>query len=153
MIETDFLNQIDIFGDFSSTMREKISSIAEFKEYNAGESVTIKKSTASHLFVIMEGMVSLEVPGITGNRAKSEIIGPGEIIGYSALMNVPRRKYQAEAKALTPLKLVRIPTDALNQLFYSDFEMGFYAMRNIAQNAIKRLRKLTYPVTHPSSDQ
>lgn len=150
MMKTDFLYQMDIFNDFSSEMHDKILSIADFKAYDEGEAVVIKKGTASHIFFIIEGMVSLEVPGITGNRVKTEIVGPGEIIGYSALMNVPRRKYVAEATALTPLKLVRIPADTLNQLFYSDFEMGFYAMRNTAQNAIKRLRKLTYPVTSPS---
>ena len=78
---------------------------------------------ADSLFVIEEGLVKLTRSNGDGNRVILAMCGAGDIVGEEVLGG-SHSKYAADAEAITPSNLFRIPRDTLTRMVHQDPEFA-----------------------------
>ncbi|GAB6907095.1 hypothetical protein DESC_390062 [Desulfosarcina cetonica] len=149
MVPTKTLRDLSFFEELSDSMIERLAAAAELKSYPAGSFLNQRKREAHTFYILLEGEISLEVESVTGQTVHLETIVPGSAMGFSSLIEMPSKSYLSDARAITPVKILRFRSDALIQLFYQDFELGYLMMKKIAWIAKMRLVYRTYPVEKP----
>lgn len=146
MVQVDLLKTFSFFEEFSDEMLERVAAVADLRRYKEGAFLNKKKKAADYFYLIIEGDISLEVESLTGETVRLETITSGGAIGFSSLIEMETKRYLSDAKALTPVEILRFPADALMLLFYQDFELGFLMMKKIALVAKRRLMYRTHPI-------
>ena len=146
MVDKSILRPIQFFEELSDEMLESIAAIAELRMYDSDVYLNKRKRSADYFYIILEGVVSLQLEDISGETVRLETIGAGGAIGFSSLIESEKQKYLSDAKTLMPTKAIRFRNDELFLLFYQDFEMGFLIMKKIARIARRRLVYRTYPI-------
>lgn len=149
MVPTKILRDLSFFEELSDSMIERLAAVAELKSYPAGTFLNQRKREAHTFYIVLEGEISLEVESLTGQTVHLETIVPGGAMGFSSLIEMPSKSYLSDARAISPVKILRFRSDALIQLFYQDFELGYLMMKKIAWIAKMRLVYRTYPVEKP----
>jgi len=141
------LSQVDItatmksipwFLDLSNESLQRLTGIADFRHFDAGDVIFSEGEKNPYLFVILEGKVRLEsyVPGrgsLPYLTAESL-----DVIGWSSLTPVVRQK-TGTALAVEPTRLLSFHADALMDLCKSDCDLGFVIMRRLANIIASRL--------------
>lgn len=149
MVPTQVLRNLSFFEELSGAMIQRLSSLAEIKMYREGEFLNKRKREADFFYILLEGEISLEVESLTGKTIRLETIAPGGAMGFSSLIEMAPKRYISDAKALTPVKILRFRSHEMSLLFYQDFELGYLIMKKIAWVAKHRLVNRTYPVEKP----
>ena len=149
MVPSQILTNLAFFEELSIGMIERLGSMAEIKTYPEGAFLNKKKREAHFFYILLEGEISLEVESLTGKTVRLETIAPGGAMGFSSLIDMAPKRYLSDAKALTPVKILRFPSHEMSFLFYQDFELGYLIMKKIAWVAKQRLLNRTYPVEKP----
>lgn len=147
MVQAELLKSFSFFEELSDGMLERVAAVAELRHYKEGAFLNKKKKAADYFYLILEGEISLEVESLTGETVHLETIAPGGAIGFSSLIEMETKRYLSDARALTPVKILRFPADELTLLFYQDFELGYLIMKKIALIAKRRLMYRTYPIS------
>lgn len=141
------LNQVDItatmksipwFLDLSTESLQRLTEIANFRFFDAGEKIFSEGEKNPYLYVILEGKVRLEsyVPGrgsLPYLTAESL-----DVIGWSSLTPVVRQK-TGTAVAIEPTRLLSFHADELMDLCERDCDLGFVIMRRLANIIASRL--------------
>ena len=149
MIEPGILKRLSFFEEFSEDMIDRLAQVAELRRYEEGAYLNKRKKAADYFYIILEGEINLEMEGLTGETVKLETIAPGGAIGFSSLIDTKSKRYLSDAKALTPVEILRFSADELTLLFYQNFEMGYLFMKKIAFIAKTRLENRFYPIPRP----
>jgi CRP/FNR family transcriptional regulator, cyclic AMP receptor protein len=149
MVSPEILKPLSFFEELSDAMIARLASIAELKAYQEGDFLNKRRKEASYFYIILEGEISLQMESLTGKTVRLETIAPGGAIGFSSLIETRSKRYLSDAKALTPVKILRFRADELTLLFYQDFELGYLFMKKIALVAKRRLVYRTYPIEKP----
>ena len=151
MVNAELLKSFSFFEELSDEMLERVSALAELRHYEEGAFLNKKKKAADYFYFILEGEISLQTESLTGETVRLETIAPGGAMGFSSLIEMESKRYLSDAKALTPIKLLRFPADDLTLLFYQDFELGYLMMKKIALIAKRRLMYRTHPISNPAA--
>ena len=119
---------------------EVLNSLAEhssLKQISAGEVVFREGMNNHNLFLVRNGRFVLEmnVPGRGGVQILT--LGPGEMLGWSALIH--QGKMTASAVALENAELVVIPSEKLQAICETNHKFGYHLMRQMADALSKRL--------------
>ncbi len=149
MATVQMLKNIPFFDELSEAMIERLASVAEVRTYQEGDFLNKRKREANFFYILLEGEISLEVENLTGKNVRLETIAPGAAMGFSSLIEMDPKRYISDARALTPVRILRFPSHEMNRLFYQDFELGYLIMKKIAWVAKQRLVNRTYPVERP----
>jgi CRP-like cAMP-binding protein len=94
---------------------------------------------ANALRVICSGSVALEMQVPPRGSVRILTLGPGDVLGWSAL--VGDGHMSATAITLEDVELLAIPAGSLQQLCEEDAEFGRAMMRHVAQSLARRLRE------------
>lgn len=98
---------------------------------------------ATEVFLVKTGLVGLSLPlqiqGAERNVSVREQ-GPGETVGWSAL--VAPERYTLSARAVTDSELLTLTRSEMQELFNEDQSIGLCMMRNLAELVALRLHKL-----------
>ena len=151
MVNAELLKAFSFFEELSDEMLERVSALAELRHYEEGAFLNKKKKAADYFYIILEGEISLEVESLTGETVRLETIAPGGAMGFSSLIEMESKRYLSDARALTPVKILRFLADDLTLLFYQDFELGYLMMKKIALIAKRRLMYRTHPISNPAA--
>ncbi len=146
MVSPDILRSLVFFEELSDEMIERLAAIAELRAYREGAFLNKRKKEALYFYIILEGEICLEVESLSGNTIRLETIVSGGAIGFSALIETETKRYISDAKALTPVTVLRFRATDLQLLFFQDFELGYLIMKKIALIAKQRLTNRTHPV-------
>ncbi|WP_419655788.1 putative cyclic nucleotide-binding domain protein [Desulfosarcina variabilis str. Montpellier] len=149
MVSPQMLTDLSFFEELSESMIKRLACLAEIKTYPEGEFLNKKRKEANFFYILLEGEISLEVESLTGKTVRLETIAPGAAMGFSSLIDMAPKRYLSDARALTPVKILRFPSHEMSLLFYQDFELGYLIMKKIAWVAKQRLINRTYPVEKP----
>ena len=149
MVPTQILKDLSFFEELSDAKIERLASLAEVKTYPEGTFLNKRKREADFFYILLEGEISLEVESLTGKTVRLETIAPGAAMGFSSLIEMAPKRYISDARALTPVKILRFRSHEMSLLFYQDFELGYLIMKKIAWVAKQRLVNRTYPVEKP----
>ncbi len=95
---------------------------------------------ADTVYLVEKGLVKLTRSNGSGGRIILSICGPGQLIGEEALGG--DGSYYAEAMAITPASLLRIPRQALLDALSGDGEIG----RELVSYLLTRKRELAEKV-------
>ena len=98
----------------------------------------LQDQAADSFYVVLEGRVKICVPAINGPGIEVQTLEPWDVIGWSWL--IPPYCWAFEAKALTPIRLLRFDGKAILQECEQDPALGYALMKIFATLMSKRLR-------------
>jgi CRP-like cAMP-binding protein len=131
---------------FSPENLRRIAAVAHLEEYRPGTFIFREGETLPRIFLVAEGSVSLEiyVAGRPGRRIQT--LEPGELLGWSPLLD--QSPMTATARALTPTFLVALDGAQTLALCKDDPAFGFQFMRQTARVLANRLSATRLQLYH-----
>ena len=72
-----------------------LAETAARKQYRSGDALFRQGEHAGHFYLVLDGMISVEVPAIQGPALQLQKLGSGKILGWSWLIAPYRWDFQA----------------------------------------------------------
>ncbi|HMR04627.1 MAG TPA: cyclic nucleotide-binding domain-containing protein [Polyangiaceae bacterium] len=142
-METENLARALAEHPFCKDMRpddiEFLSGCAKNARFAEGEFLAREGDAADTLLLLRKGNVALEVhvPG-RGDR-QLETVGPGEVLGWSALF--PPHTWHLDLRALTPCLVFAIDGVCLRKKVEGDHSFGYLVTRLLLMRVHARLER------------
>mgnify|MGYP002626111201 CR=1 FL=1 len=116
---------------------DQLASIAEYEEFPANAFIFREGDTPSHLYLVIDGQVSLEfrIPGHTPKRIHT--VGSAELLGWSPALG--KERMTATARTITPTKTIKIGGSQLLALCEHNTRFGYEFMRRTSLALARRL--------------
>lgn len=139
MIAVDVLKEFNVFSGLDNS---KLAAIAEFCHTRSLKDSTVcfsQGNRASELHLLRSGKIDIlmRVHEPWGMELKVHIANPGEVFGWSAL--VEPYMYTASAKGIGDIEEIYIKGADLVKLFKKDPAMGYTVMCNLSALISSRL--------------
>jgi CRP-like cAMP-binding protein len=107
-----------LFGDLSGPQTVKLDHEKTAHEYERGQIIFYEGTPPLAIYCIHSGIVKLYKSGKNGTRIMIRILGPGEVLGYRALL--ADETYAATAEAVDKTTVCTITRDTIDSLLKSD---------------------------------
>jgi CRP/FNR family transcriptional regulator, cyclic AMP receptor protein len=114
-----------------------IAECAALKQFEADSLLFRRGTEADRFYLIGPGSVCLELTTNGYRRVPIQIMGEGEVLGWSWLF--PPYRWEFDARALEPTQSVVIEASSLRNMCATDHELGYELMRRFAQVIVQRL--------------
>ena len=108
-----------------------ISDAANVAEFRAGDTVYRMGEPARYFYVVLEGQVSLRLPGRTGVNVQIDELTQGAMFGSCVCFDLVN--YSLTALCSTDCRLLRIDAATLKQLMDKDLVMGYAIQTQISR--------------------
>jgi CRP-like cAMP-binding protein len=115
---TDIVNTHPFFAGFASAHREKVVARAQVVHFNAGKIIFRSGQTANHFYLLGPGLVSLESAVMEGSPVSIQILGEGEILGWSWFFRP--HVWHFDARALEPTHAIAFDAGHLREMCETD---------------------------------
>lgn len=145
MTKLDIIKENYMFRELTPDELGKIDAIAQEKTYEAGQSVFKEGDQASHLYILEEGRVLLEMriapypERSPSPSAVIDVVSKGEVFGWSAL--VPPNVFTLSASTADKCRIVAIDGAKLYELMEFNPLMGYEIVKRLAKIAAIRLKR------------
>lgn len=106
--------------------------------YATGEIIFREGEPANRFYLIEQGRVSLESPRKDQAPAGIQVIGPGDVLGWSWLF--PPYYWQFDARSLEPTTAIFLYGTRLREQCEQDHAFGYEMMKRMTQVVIHRLQ-------------
>lgn len=116
---------------------QKVADISTSVQANAETLLFQEGSHADQLYLVIRGKVGLEICLPRKGCIRILTVGPGEFLGWSAI--VGRGDMTTRAKILEPTTLVVLPGEQVKALCESDHDIGYRVMQQVAVGLSQRL--------------
>ena len=113
-----------------------ISDVAEVVKFKAGEMIYQKDTRAEHFYVVLEGQVSLRLPGQSGVSLQVEELTKGAMFGSCVCFDLV--DYSVSAQCTSESRLLRLDAATLKELMDQDLVMGYAIQTQISRLYFKR---------------
>ncbi|KPJ92675.1 MAG: hypothetical protein AMS18_06865 [Gemmatimonas sp. SG8_17] len=134
----------EVFGSLRSEQVNMISEAAERMSCSAGEIIYTKDTPAHHFFVVLDGEVTLRLPGKAGISIVIDQLGKGAMFGSCICFN--RDSYALTAQCASDSLLLKVQNAVLKELMDRDLVMGYALQTRISEiyfaRYIETMRKL-----------
>ena len=127
-----------ILSALQTEQLERLLSHATEAQIAAEGVIFLQDKEADAFYIVREGKVQIQVPAINGPGVEVQALGEWDVIGWSWL--IPPYRWAFEAKALTPVTLLRFDGKAILQECESDSALGYALMKIFAGLMSERLR-------------
>lgn len=119
---------VPAFADLDDAERAAVAALARVEQAPAGTTLFRESEPADDLRFIVEGRVSLGMR--FGGRGEIVVLslGPGELVGWTALLG---GSWTATARAVLPSTLVRLPGAELSALCEREHHIGYALMKRL----------------------
>jgi CRP-like cAMP-binding protein len=115
----------------------RIASVARLQEYPGGAVLVREGQCLPHIFLVAEGNVALEIC-IAGQGCKRiQTVGPGDLLGWSPILD--QSPMTATARALGPTRLIAVDAAQVLGLCSNNPAFGYVLMRHTALALASRL--------------
>jgi cAMP-dependent protein kinase regulator len=124
---------------FSFLLPEQVSTISDAAErvsFKPGEVVYSKGERATDFFIVLEGEITLRLPGSSGVGVVIDQLGRGAIFGGA--LGTGRKNYALSAHCTEKAKLLRVRNSALKSLMKKDVRMGYHLQAYISDSYFRR---------------
>jgi CRP/FNR family cyclic AMP-dependent transcriptional regulator len=153
MARIDVLQHVDIFEDLNDEQLERIDKVCEEKSYDIGEVIFRENTASDELYIIINGLVDIQVDPRTLGVESVDIPGPttiatlrrGQVFGEVALVDQGLRSASARTSAPNT-KLLVIGRDDFINLCEQDYQIGYIVMRNIVADLSLKIRNTDFMV-------
>jgi len=131
------LREVRFLHDVDEEHLEEIAEIAKLVSYDADELVFREGDPTDFVYFIVCGGVSLQMcsPGVGCKKILT--LGPGEILGWSAILE--QTHLTATARTINPTRLVQVHAGLLLTLCDHNPQFGHEMMQRTALALAKRL--------------
>jgi CRP-like cAMP-binding protein len=136
LVET--LANIDFLRGASSEHLSRIAAVSELREYPKSETLFREGEAANSAYLVVSGKLSLELSPSTIYRKFLVTVGPGEMLGWSSL--VENSRFAATAVVAEPVKVVQIDGARLRKICDDDPQFGYEFTRRAMLALAKRLK-------------
>jgi CRP-like cAMP-binding protein len=140
MVDREKLKSFKIFRDLNERETELIAGIAGEETYELGERIFAEKALATTLYLTLKGKVEIKVSGDCSEQVVIDRVGPGEIFGWSAV--IEPYTFTAAAWTSEKTKLIALKGERLRELFVKNNHIGYRVIKEIAAVISRRLKAL-----------
>lgn len=133
----DYLGAHPFFAALPAELLDVVAPCAFDVRVPAQSKVFRQDTAADHFYVVLDGEVTVEVPAITGEPAKLQILGPGKILGWSWL--IPPHLWHFDARATQPSRLLQLDGQRLREFCRSNPALGYPLLERAAVLMMERL--------------
>ena len=121
----------EVFQFLRPDQMRAISDAAQVVEYRSGDTVYEKGQRADHFFVVLDGQVSLRLPGRAGVSIQIDELTKGAMFGSCVCFQLV--EYSLTAQCARDSKLLRIDSATLKELMDEDLLMGYAIQTQISR--------------------
>ncbi|GHO71863.1 hypothetical protein KSC_107550 [Ktedonobacter sp. SOSP1-52] len=114
-----------------------MSECGVMQTYDAGTYIFQGSDPATHLYLITQGKVMLELNVRPHSSAPFETLGPGDILGWAWL--IPPYRWSFHAYALTSVEIIALDGECLRREAQDDLHFGFALLDCFARILLNRL--------------
>jgi CRP/FNR family transcriptional regulator, cyclic AMP receptor protein len=140
MIDTAELKCCSIFDDLNERELEEVAKLGTVEKWGAGARVIAEGTNAGALYMLAEGRVVVRMTSRDGNEVVVDELGPGNVFGWSAVLD--DQMFKANIWALEDSTIILLDGEKLRQLLYANNHIGFRVTKAIAGITASRLEKL-----------
>jgi CRP-like cAMP-binding protein len=141
MTVQNVLQQSALFTGLPTSFRLQIANLAAETTHAAGAVLFAEGDHADSLFLLVSGLVHIQVQLGNQQRVTSVIVKqPGKLVGWSGF--VTPHTYTATAVCQEDTRLLAIKGEALAGLLADYPEIGFVVMQRMAELISSRLRNM-----------
>jgi CRP-like cAMP-binding protein len=126
VVTSDDLRELNLFAGMSDVGLERVASRGAELEAAQGQVLALAGDPGTGMFVVLEGTVSVELPGATRQ------LGPGEVVGELALL-VPEAGRVARVRAATPVRCLSLARSDFEALVESEPSFALALLRELAR--------------------
>lgn len=136
------LQNIELLGSLTEDQFTKLAEVSEISTQVNGKKLFKVGEEAHHVYILMEGKVSIQVPLSSRPEMVSIVIlsKHGQLIGWSGLMGPSH--YTADAICLEDSKFLKINGEEFFEIMQADKDAGFDVMKGIVTVVSERLRNI-----------
>jgi len=116
---------------------QAMSSRAEARTYEAGETLVREGRAAEEFFLVFQGKIALEVGAADHPSITVETIGRGEILGWSWLVSPYRWRF--DARATKPTQVVAIKAATARYALAAHPALGYQFLMKLLPVVAERL--------------
>ena len=140
------LHRSELFETLTEKELSKLSPLSSEFAVIEDSFLFIEGHNALHPYIVTEGRIALQkavrVPhGKNSRRTTITVCGPGEVVGWSAL--VEPHKYTLSAVAWETSRLIRVDSKMLRKALDMYPVMGYKVMMALSRVMSRRLRQTT----------
>ncbi len=143
----------ELFSSLSPDEIDMLSTFSSRKTYAEGETLFEFNQSASHFFMLMKGLVYLELPA---NPPEFSVaiskVEKGELFGISPLLD--SRRYTCAARCYEPSKVLSVEAAPFRRLLRTNRTAGLDIINKVARiyfaryiDMIRRLQDAVSPVS------
>jgi len=139
MVEVNDFKKLDVFNVFSENQLAELAEITERKKFNAGAHVYERGKRADHIFVVINGLVSLnrfepgDKIGISFEKREK-----GEFFGTACFMKP--QEYTLTAVCTEDSEVLAVDADKLLNLCEADPDLGYKFLKEVAKVYFERYK-------------
>jgi CRP-like cAMP-binding protein len=115
MVDTTFLHAVELFEDLTSDELAKLAAAAELRSYVRNDALFSQGDEPDALYVVTAGRIAIANRSIDNRESVVALMERGALFGEMALFDGQGRS--AEARALEPSEVVRIPYGPLRSIY------------------------------------
>ena len=130
-----FIQKSKLFRGMDQEVLKEIDKIMINESCTKGTVLFERGAAANDLYILREGRIELTIGG--DGHVTYVVRKQGEAFGWSSLVN--QHVYTASAICSSPTKLIRIPSDKLNNIFERNPASGLTFFRHLAEIISKRV--------------
>lgn len=138
------LDRHEVFQFLRPDQVKTISDVAEVVAYDAGETVYKKGAAADFFYILLEGQVSLRLPGHHGVSIQIDELTGGAVFGSCVCLQLI--DYSLDAQCTSDSRLLKISSTTLKELMDQDLVLGYAIQTQISriyfQRYIETMNKL-----------
>ena len=127
----DRLDKNEVFQFLRPDQVRVISDVAQVVEYQAGETIYEKGAKADYFFVVLDGQVSLRLPGQSGVSIQIDELTGGAVFGSCICFQLV--EYSLNAQCTRDSSLLKIESATLKELMDEDLLMGYTIQTQISR--------------------
>lgn len=131
------LRGLNIFSDVAVDHLTKLAQLCEEVTFPVDTNIFHQHDKAVDVYLILEGQVSLVICDPKVSCRQIGVVGPGEMIGWSPVLE--RRLLSDTARTTTQVTAIRIDGEKLVNFCRDNPEFGFEFMRRTAMAIAERL--------------
>lgn len=131
------LRRLPLFARLSESELDELASRAQQKTFKRGETIFRKEDPGSHLYLVLEGVVKIALPGEYGQEALVALLRAGEYFGELALLDPSPRS--AAAVAVEDTRAALLAGDD----FIAFLETHPAAVRSVLEELTRTVRRLS----------
>jgi CRP/FNR family transcriptional regulator, cyclic AMP receptor protein len=146
--DTGELRAFKIFDELNERELESVAKIAKTETLGAGARLTEIGAPASRAYLIKEGSVTIFVHGADGSEMPVDSVGPGDVIGWSALTGP--YTYTAACSCAERSTLIVLNGSRIRELFEVNNHIGYRVLKCMGSIVAKRMHALETKCVFPS---